>query len=193
MARQARNPFIDSPRVADKFDRVLDFHNPHLTEINSVVFSSDGALLASCSDSEYSQDGSTDGGEIAIWEIQSGDTTHFKIDLRTRKHRAHAHHVSRVAFSPDGKLLCSTSCSFDIKVWNVTDTDLVQVSQTQCDHNDVLSSIAFSSDGSHILSTHRDGYVKVWKNSSTGEIQANEPTGIGMLAVLTYRLPLLAS
>jgi WD40 repeat protein len=73
----------------------------HTGFINSLVFSPDGKLLASCGR----------GPDLKLWDTK---TWKLVADLET-----HENHVTAVVFSPDGKTLYSSSLDGTVKLWEV--------------------------------------------------------------------------
>ncbi|KAF8302045.1 WD40 repeat-like protein [Clavulina sp. PMI_390] len=129
----------------------------HTRHVTSVVFSPDGAVLAS---------GSAD-ASIRLWDVQ---TQAAKGEPLT----GHTRHVTSVAFSPDGVVLASGSADESIRFWDV---------QTQAakgeplmGHTDWVRSVAFSPDGAVLASGSANASIRLWDV----QIQAakGEPLGI---------------
>lgn len=72
----------------------------------------------------------------------------------------HTKGVSSVAFSPDGRLVASGSLDDTIKLWRVSDGQLVR---TLTGHS--VSSVAFSPDGQLLASGSVDRTVRLWRVS----------------------------
>jgi WD40 repeat protein/nucleoside phosphorylase len=112
----------------------------HSGPVSSVVFSPDGAALAS------------GGGDsiIRLWDVQSGKCT------ATLK--GHSGPVSSVAFSPDGATLASGGGDSIIRLWDVQSG---KCTATLEGHSNRVSSVAFSPDGAALASGGSDG-IKLW-------------------------------
>ena len=73
--------------------------------------------------------------------------------------------VSRLAFSPDGKLLAclvSKPGSGEVVIWRAT--DFREVARVRA-HGSDTKGMAFSPDGKRLVTASRDGWLKVWKIS----------------------------
>lgn len=98
-----------------------------------------------------------DGKMVKLWNTEG---TSVKRILQTN------HPVSKVAFSPDGKLLCSGGRDGALTLWNLASG---QATPMQGPTNNEISSVAFSADGKSLLSVSAAG-VKLW-NAQTGKLQ----------------------
>jgi WD40 repeat protein len=87
--------------------KILEFFKGHTGFINSLAFSSDGALLAS----------GGRGPDLKLWDLtklRDRDARKLLADLE-----GHEDHVTAVAFSPDSKTLFSASLDGTVKLWDV--------------------------------------------------------------------------
>ena len=71
----------------------------------------------------------------------------------------HQGFVSKLTFSPNGKLLASSSADQNIKLWSTENWSQIS---TLSGHTDEVWSVDFSLDGSQLLSTGKDKTIKVW-------------------------------
>ena len=71
----------------------------------------------------------------------------------------HSDSVEVLAFSPDGKLLASSSNDAVIKIWDVNSGDLVKTLEG---HSDSVEVLAFSPDGKFLVSGSNDKTIKIW-------------------------------
>jgi WD40 repeat protein len=116
--------------------------------VYSVVFSPDGALLASASND----------GTARIWDAHSGE-------LRQRLVR-HTGRLWSVAFSPDGALLATAGDDLVVRLWNPRTGEHLQ---TLARHTRRISSVDFSPDGTLLASGGDDGTVRLWDLTDRAE------------------------
>ena len=121
--------------------RTLD---THFTWTLGPVFSPDGHTLVAW-ESDY----------IYLWRVSDGAL------LRTLESDVPGNRdsVNHVAFSPDGKFLATASDDNVVRLWQVTNGNLVA---TLRGHTDRVWQVAFSPDGQTLASSSRDG-VRLWQ------------------------------
>ena len=98
-------------------------------------------------------------GELKVWDI---DDSSAAIVLR-----GHEHKVSRVAVSPDGKLLASGDASGQVRLWRKSG-QLIRVLQTSGGQSwgDKLKGVAFVNDGKQLVIA--DEQQLTWWDLATG-------------------------
>ena len=115
--------------------------------INLILFSPDGRLLAS----------SLDGGTIALWSVPDGKLVDSLTGGVTES--------SAMAFTPDGTLFAFASKNGPVKLWNTSDGKKLTALSG---HTKQVTNMAFLSDGKSLVSTAKNGITKVW-NVETGK------------------------
>ena len=146
----------------------------HRDRVYSVVFSPDGATLASGSD-----DGTlrlwdvASGREIAVLDhFDGGDGTHW--------------HVLSVSFSPDGATLASAQSDHRVRLWPAAGKTVVLEG-----HTGGVNSVSFSPDGTTLASGSEDGTVLLW--DMTPYIGPATPTAIHTPETVPTQTALLAN
>jgi WD40 repeat protein len=115
--------------------------------ITSIAFSSNGKRLTSASGGEDKK--------IRVWNVETGEL------LRSFAGQ------SRVAASPDDKILASVGDNFTIKLWN---TETGAEIRTLAGHADGIRSIEFSPDSKILATGSNDKTVKVWDVATGNEL-----------------------
>ncbi len=160
----------------------------HTSRVTKIIFSPDGATLASASEDRtihlwdvatgthrhtltghnsyiysvaFSPDGRTlaSGSENGRIRFWNAPTGQYRVTLE-----GHSSSVRGVAFSPDGQTLASGSSDHTIRLWNAT-TGLYKV--TLEGHSATINSVAFSPDGQTLASGSSDHTIRLW-NATTG-------------------------
>ena len=120
-------------------------------KVNSVAFSSDGALIAAAS------------GVPGLY----GTATIFRGDdaVVVSQLKGHRDALYDARLSADDRLLATCSYDRQVILWDVATGELVR---TLSGHNGAVFELAFSPDGSVLASASADGTVKIWR-VATGE------------------------
>ena len=117
--------------------------------VRSLSFSVDGKLLAAGGGAPAQQ------GEIRVWSL---DGFGLQAELK-----GHSDCVYALDFSPDSRILASSSYDRRIRLWDVrTGAGLGALEE----HNGPVYSIAFLPSGNELVSASADGTVKVWDVAS---------------------------
>ncbi|MBN3939674.1 TIR domain-containing protein [Nostoc sp. NMS9] len=113
----------------------------HSGQVNSLVWSPDGKVLASASHDST----------IRLWDKE---TKQLKKTLK-----GHSGDVYSVAWSPDGTLLASASLDNTIRLWNPQTVQTLFVLEG---HTGSVNCVEFSHDGKFLASKSSDGTVRLW-------------------------------
>jgi WD40 repeat protein len=128
--------------------------------VYNLALSPDGKKLATATGDWSRQDGIERPGQVFVW------------DVATRKREAtlpgHDPTVWSVAFSPDGKLLCSVQGRENVQLWDVTTGK--EIGRLQ--HPRQIRPIAFSPDGRTLATGLEDGAVRLWQIG--GKVQTHQ-------------------
>lgn len=115
-------------------------------KVNSVEFSSDGALLIVASGYEGVV------GQAALFNVADG--------ALVKKLSGHRDTIYSATLSPDRKLLATGSYDRQILLWDVASGTVVR---TLKGHNDAIYDLAFSPDGTILASASGDQTIKLWQ------------------------------
>jgi Protein kinase domain/WD domain, G-beta repeat len=110
----------------------------HEDQVNDIVFSPDGRLLASGGDDN----------KVKIWNVVTGQ---LERDL------AHEQSVTAVAFSPDGRWLAA-AVDKEIKMWSRQTWVIVH----SLPHDDTVANLSFRLDGQRLASKTEDHAITLW-------------------------------
>jgi WD40 repeat protein len=112
----------------------------------------DGAILASPSSSQSPRMFIF----LQVWEI---NTKYVR-----NAFKGHTRHIFSLNFSPNGRLLVSTSDDNTIRLWNMHDgaTKLLTEENPTVLDDPCYPSAGFSPNGRYVAACHRDGMVRIW-------------------------------
>ncbi len=149
---------------------ILTGHHGH---VDDVVFSPNGARLASCGEDMT----------VRLWNTATGAL------LQTIT--GHEGAVMGVDYAPDGRLVASCSEDKTVRLWDANSGEALQVLQG---HNSAVWTVAFSLDNRMLASCSNDESVRIWQ-PITGEtmhvLQGHHNVVVGV--DFSYDSTLLAS
>ena len=156
----------------------------HTDKIHAIMFSPDGALLASCS-GQWDEDDNT----IRLWDTKTGKERSKITNIVIEKLRKVSRAVTAIAFSPDGKTIASTDASCDVRLWDVDTkkqkSKLVASSGHSNSYHRVKHALAFSPDGTMLASTGLSTTINVW-DVETEKLQSILKGHTGIVTNLRY-------
>src|SRR5205823_5150686 len=85
-----------------------------------------------------------------------------------------------LAFSPDGRLLASTSTAGAVKVWNANSNPDARLLQG---HSGAVTSAVYSPDGQRLVSGSSDGTVNIWDTVNRQVLHTLDIPGRGAIAI----------
>ncbi|MFN8418025.1 MAG: WD40 repeat domain-containing protein [Anaerolineae bacterium] len=140
-------------------NKLLNILSSHKDIITGLVFSPDGAMLASVSgvvqgDVLYTSDNS-----LRLWDVRTGK----QIAVLEGED-----HLYSVAISPDGKLIATGSSNGIIQLWDaVAKVELGSLTASP----EIILSLAFSSDGSLLFAGDSGDTIYIWDVKAKEEVR----------------------
>ena len=119
----------------------------HEADVNAVVFSPDGKLVATASADRTAR----------LWEVGSGK------QVATLEHEAYVH---AVVFSPDGRLVATASHDQTARLWEVGSGEQVAT----LGHEGYVHAVVFSPDGKLVATASWDDTAGVWEVGSGEQV-----------------------
>jgi WD40 repeat protein len=146
----------------------------HAKAVNSVTFSPDGHLLASCSEDNMT----------LVWQLDSD------MSAPVMRLKGHSVGANQVRFSPDGQFLATAFGDGHVTVWKMGPRDARAPFPVVADR--VISpsgvmGLAFAPTKGEMLLATRDGTIVRW-NFTTNQMQTNFSPDQGITTCLTFSI-----
>ncbi|MDF5719550.1 MAG: hypothetical protein PUP91_03455, partial [Rhizonema sp. PD37] len=150
----------------------IGWRNAEINEINALDQSADGLLNSNGAKAVISSVKAAVKMQSQPW-LDANTQTQVELTLLNTVDNVaapntlggHAKPVRSVSFSPDGKMLASTSNDNTVKLW---DTRTGKEITTLTGHTNSVNGVSFSPDGKMLASASSDNTVKLW-NTKTGK------------------------
>jgi WD40 repeat protein/serine/threonine protein kinase len=169
----ASGAYDGSVRLWDPAEGVERFRlQGHQGVVSDVAFSPDGRILASLSG--VPQDSPVPSDLTArLWDVETGASLAVL--------EGHTDVPTKMAFSPDGRLLASGSRDGTVRLWSVPDGRPHAV----LEHPATVHSVTFSPDGARLLTTFDPGEIElapesgawIWDTATGARVRSLEPHG----------------
>jgi len=121
--------------------------------VRSVSVASDGSLAIAANNK----------GNCFIWKLGEEDTSIFEPLQRLEAHKSY---ILKCLFSPDTRLLATTSADHTIKIWkqeNTGNKDEWKLDKTLNGHTRWVWDCVFSADSLYLVSASSDHVAKLWE------------------------------
>jgi WD40 repeat protein len=142
---------VNDIRVWDltKYQEIRRFA-PRRGQVFTAAFSPDGRFLATSGGVRDVQE-TLNSGDVDLWDLETG--------RGLRSMTGHTWVVTRLAFSPDGRMLATGSGDDTVRLWEVA-TGAERHRFTG--HSTYISSLAFAPDGRELAAASDDAPVYIW-------------------------------
>ncbi|MFG2123448.1 trypsin-like peptidase domain-containing protein [Streptomyces sp. NPDC048710] len=127
----------------------------HTESVRAVVFSPDGATLATAGDD----------GTARLWDTATGHLLHIL---------SHTGWVNATAFSPDGRTLATAGRDGTARLW---DTATGHPLHTLIGHSENVRAVVFSPDGTTLATAGEDGTARLWDARTGHSLHTLRHTG----------------
>ena len=154
-----RNGNLSLWDVATRIEKKRLRVSEYIEAINKVLFSPDGATLATISRTRYNSNTS-----IHLLDTESGNVK-TSITVITTSYWQNPISAQSLSFSPDSSLFAHANQQSRIDLWDVNTSE---IKKTLAGHTEVVHSTAFSPDGQTLVSGSKDGTVRLL-DVTTGE------------------------
>jgi WD40 repeat protein/DNA-binding SARP family transcriptional activator len=102
----------------------------------------------------------TAGATGSLWDLETGK--------QTREFSGHTARIANAVFSPDGRLVATTSNDETARIWDVGTGELLQ---TLAGHTEIVFQSAFSPDGSLLVTGSLDNSARLWDVATGSELR----------------------
>jgi len=110
-------------------------------------------------------------GNCFVWKLAPSDTSRFE---HHQTLEAHSTYILKALYSPDSKLLATTSTDTKIKIWNVnkeSQTEFLSLNKILNGHTRWVWDCVFSADSAYLVSASSDQVARLWELSNGDSIR----------------------
>ncbi|MEC7556042.1 MAG: hypothetical protein VYA32_02640 [Planctomycetota bacterium] len=147
-------PRLDRQNISNRINKTARVFRGLKGDTWSLAFTPDGQHIASPS-----------GNSVELRAVTSGRLI--------RSLDGHTKSVMRIAISPDGQQLASTSMDQTIRLWDIGTGETLQTLEG---HTNSVLAVAFSPDGKLLASASRDHSAKLWELATGKVLHSYEST-----------------
>ncbi|WP_392534763.1 pentapeptide repeat-containing protein [Nostoc sp. C117] len=158
----------DEANTVDLWDlknkRQLNTLTTQSPKVIEIAISNDGQMLAD----------SGNFGSLELWNLNSDKVKIPFVGEDTQKNHTLSGNngtIDTIAFSPDGKTLFTGSRDLTVKMWNISNGDLIRVLKN---HAAWVEAIAITPDAKTLVTGSALGEIKLWQASSQADTVRKE-------------------
>uniref|UniRef100_A0A1B6EK74 Target of rapamycin complex subunit lst8 n=1 Tax=Cuerna arida TaxID=1464854 RepID=A0A1B6EK74_9HEMI len=103
----------------------------------------------------------TNRGRCFIWELPAMFVEELTLSQHSTMIEAHQRYALRCKFSPDSKLLVTTSADQTARIWRMGDYEFVR--ELKRENQRWVWDVGFTADSRHVVTVSSDNFARLWK------------------------------